>query len=234
MSGSSVSKEQVESWVREPSSAVYFTDGSSRGNPGRAGSAAIRLELFKPTKACANATTACANNFATSKAISPDESKTLLTQSNKQMTASDTKEMGEIQVITVKSSGFPCETNNFAELFAVGLVLEEIGSRAERRIRIMTDSKYVHGLLQLHWNAQKNVQMVRLMRNELRSFRERGFVITFHWVKAHDTETLLWNVIVDRLAVAAALAVPKAETSAAPKAESKSEIPEVMLFSDLF
>jgi len=99
-------------------------------------------------------------------------------------------------------------TNNIGELNAVSLsfqiVRKLLKSAMETNVvpvvRIITDSKYVQGIIcNKKWVAKKNIELIRRIKEELGSLQVQ---INFHWVKAHANTEL--NEIADRLAKAGA------------------------------
>jgi len=105
--------------------------------------------------------------------------------------------------IKTKSYSFPEDTtNNVAELTAVSLALDLVSELKEpkKNIRIMTDSKYVQGMLDLNWNAKLNVELIQSLKDRILSIESN---ISFHWVKGHSK--IVWNEMVDKLAKDAAL-----------------------------
>jgi ribonuclease HI len=75
-------------------------------------------------------------------------------------------------------------TNNIGELKAIGLALDlldegEVSSDA--RIEILTDSKYVHGLLQLGWKGKANRDVIDAIKSRLRDFTR----VRIHWIAGH-------------------------------------------------
>ena len=75
-------------------------------------------------------------------------------------------------------------TNNVAELTAIEEVLnmvQRLNIPDEQKIEVLTDSKYVYGLLQLNWKAKANASLIQSIKARLRS---RGNV-RLHWVAGH-------------------------------------------------
>lgn len=62
-------------------------------------------------------------------------------------------------------------TNNIAELKAVRAALCAL-KRRDLRIRLHTDSSYVHGLLALGWKAKKNRELVEEIRELMKRFKD--------------------------------------------------------------
>jgi ribonuclease HI len=60
-------------------------------------------------------------------------------------------------------------TNNVAELAAAIVALRAIRD-PERRVRLLTDSAYVHGLITLGWKPKANRALVRTLRAEAARF----------------------------------------------------------------
>merc|ERR1712060_231195 len=99
-------------------------------------------------------------------------------------------------------------TNNIGELNAVSLsfkIVRRILNSAMQSnftpvVRIITDSKYVQGIIcNKKWKAKKNIELIRRIKEELGSLQVQ---INFHWVKAHASTEL--NEIADKLAKAGA------------------------------
>jgi ribonuclease HI len=105
--------------------------------------------------------------------------------------------------IQSKTYSFPEDTtNNVAELTAVSLALDlvEESKEPKKNIRVMTDSKYVQGMLDLNWQAKANVELIQRIKARILSIKSN---ISFHWVKGHSK--IVWNEMVDKLAKEAAL-----------------------------
>lgn len=102
-----------------------------------------------------------------------------------------------------KTHSFAKETtNNVAELTAVLLAIDLVKESKEpkKNIRIMTDSKYVQGMLDFNWNAKANVELIQKIKARILSNPAN---ISFHWVKGHSK--IVWNEMVDKLAKEATL-----------------------------
>lgn len=140
----------------------------------------------------------------------PDEIKIKCIEKN-----DDNKKTVDIDLEYIEktfSFGTVKQTNNVAELTAVGLAVDlceqflQQPQQAHRNIIdvfVMTDSKYVHGLLQLKWTAKENVELVRNLRLRLKKFVTTYHVrLQFHWIRAHNS--IVGNEKVDQLAKAAA------------------------------
>lgn len=87
-------------------------------------------------------------------------------------------------------------TNQVAELSAISLALDMLDERNlswESSI-IITDSKYVIGILTEGWNANKNVELVKGLRKRLENFPNTQL----RWVKGHSGDK--FNDLVDELA----------------------------------
>jgi ribonuclease HI len=87
-------------------------------------------------------------------------------------------------------------TNNIAELTAILRGLAAI-SDPTRPVIVYSDSAYSIGLLSQSWKAKKNIELVKVLREECRRFADLRFVK----VLAHSGIAL--NERVDQLAVAA-------------------------------
>lgn len=75
-------------------------------------------------------------------------------------------------------------TNNVGELTAVGIALElldEAGLPADAPVAVLTDSKYVNGVLVLGWKAKANAELIRDLRAGLKA--RPG--VKLHWVAGH-------------------------------------------------
>ena len=75
-------------------------------------------------------------------------------------------------------------TNNIGELKAIGLaldLLDEAVVDGDARIEILTDSKYVHGLLQLGWKGKANRDVITAIKSRLRNFPNARI----HWIAGH-------------------------------------------------
>ena len=75
-------------------------------------------------------------------------------------------------------------TNNIGELKAIGLALDLLDEGAvssDARIEILTDSKYVHGLLQLGWKGKANRDVIDAIKARLRDFTN----VRIHWIAGH-------------------------------------------------
>ncbi len=114
--------------------AVAFTDGGCRGNPGPAGSGvSLRLPDGRRAEAAVSLGTG---------------------------------------------------TNNIAELTAVDTALDllaEAGWPAEGPVAVLTDSKYVHGVLVAGWKAKANRELILPLRDKLKAWPG----VRLHWVAGH-------------------------------------------------
>jgi ribonuclease HI len=87
-------------------------------------------------------------------------------------------------------------TNNIAELTAIELAVEAIGS-LERPVRIYTDSQYAIGVLTKGWKAKANQELVARVRKLLARLPD----LKLHYVRGHSGIPL--NERADVLAVEA-------------------------------
>lgn len=78
------------------------------------------------------------------------------------------------------SKGLGISTNNIAELTAVKVALEAIIDTS-KKIKILTDSKYVIGQLSQGWKVNKNKELVLELRDLVSQFD-----VEFQWVKGHN------------------------------------------------
>ena len=155
--------------------ALAFTDGACPGNKGYGGAATV-MQLASPPLDV-NKIDSFGNEFKT------------FTLTRSQNIAKDA-------------------TNNIAELKAVLQAFELISECflaelivAGQEVRIITDSKYVHGLLEKGNRANKNKDLVQMARTELSNRRIFNPTKVF-WVPARSG--IPHNVEADRLARAAA------------------------------
>ena len=75
-------------------------------------------------------------------------------------------------------------TNNIGELQAIGLALDLLDEGqvdGDARIEILTDSKYVHGLLQLGWKGKANRDIISRIKSRMRDFPN----VRIHWIAGH-------------------------------------------------
>ncbi len=75
-------------------------------------------------------------------------------------------------------------TNNIGELKAIGLaldLLDEAAVSGDARVEILTDSKYVHGLLQLGWKGKANRDIINAIKAQMRNFTK----LRIHWIAGH-------------------------------------------------
>jgi ribonuclease HI len=75
-------------------------------------------------------------------------------------------------------------TNNIGELKAIDLamdLLDEGQVSGDAPVEILTDSKYVHGLLQLGWKGKANQNIITAIKSRLRSFSN----VRIHWIAGH-------------------------------------------------
>jgi ribonuclease HI len=87
-------------------------------------------------------------------------------------------------------------TNNVAELEAIRAGLSEIKNH-DLPIRLFTDSGYAYGLLVLGWKPQKNQNLVKAIKDEIKKFKNIKLVK----VKGHSGDE--GNERADRLATTA-------------------------------
>lgn len=88
-------------------------------------------------------------------------------------------------------------TNNQAELFAVSralVLLRRVPSWQDAKVTLFTDSQYAIGVLTKNWAAEKNLDIIALIKGMLVSYPN----VSFQHVKGHAGNE--GNVIVDRLA----------------------------------
>lgn len=91
-------------------------------------------------------------------------------------------------------------TNNIAELTAVHLALDLIEDLKQKpNVQIMTDSKYVQGVLGSNWKVKANVELIHRLKDRIQNLRSS---VTFHWIKGHSN--VYCNEEVDRMAKEAA------------------------------
>lgn len=90
--------------------------------------------------------------------------------------------------------GLGVSTNNIAEITAVKMALESITDRT-KKVKIITDSKYVIGQLSQNWAVNKNKELIYETRDLVSQFD-----IEFEWIKGHSGDK--WNEEADKLAVA--------------------------------
>jgi len=87
-------------------------------------------------------------------------------------------------------------TNNYAELEAIRVALEQIKNK-NLPVRIFTDSNYAYGVLALGWKARKNRDLIEAIKKNLRRFKD----IEICKIKGHADEA--GNIRADLLATSA-------------------------------
>jgi len=84
-------------------------------------------------------------------------------------------------------------TNNIAELQAILVGLRRVRQR-NRRVIVVTDSKYSINCITGKWNVNKNAALINYIRQTISRFNE----VNFKWVKGHQNNRL--NQEADQLA----------------------------------
>jgi ribonuclease HI len=75
-------------------------------------------------------------------------------------------------------------TNNVGELTAIVLALDILDQQVvpgDSRVEILTDSKYVHGLLMLGWKAKANQALIATVKRRMADFTK----LNVHWIAGH-------------------------------------------------
>jgi len=118
---------------------VFFTDGSSIGNPGPAGSACVMLRKKHPS--------------------------------------------------VFNSQSLGVATNNQAELWAIGLVFDEIDSlflTKPTTIHCFTDSTYVIDRLTTSKHSENNISLINWLRDYYAELENNFAEIIWHWIPGHN------------------------------------------------
>lgn len=75
-------------------------------------------------------------------------------------------------------------TNNVGELTAIVLALDILDQQVvpgDSRIEILTDSRYVHGLLMLGWKGKANQALISTIKRRMKDFPR----MRVHWIAGH-------------------------------------------------
>lgn len=160
-----VTYEKIDKWRRLPKTAVYFTDGSSLGNPGKVGAAALCLAPL-PINPKDSAGKQSAIDMKDMKLAAAAAAAAAAKQNGKQAKQLDSKEH-ESSIVWTKTWSGPRDTNNVAELQAVRLVLDEIEKHPEAtNVCIVSDSTYVNGVLQQGWKINRNANLIQTIKTQ--------------------------------------------------------------------
>lgn len=110
------------------------------------------------------------------------------------------------------SGGLEETTNNVMELSAIRMGLYYVMSCVTqapgdhhledlKTLDVVSDSQYALGVSSGKFQASKNIDVVKAIRDTAKELGRRGIVINWQWVRGHDGNT--WNERVDGLATQA-------------------------------